>query len=125
MDFISLVDDDQSVRLATVDLLESAGLACEAFDSAEAYLQSEKAKLTSCLILDVSMPGMNGLELQQRLVGAGISIPIVFITAFPTEESRARAVRAGAVAFLTKPYADEELLGCIREALRGRLKKGI
>jgi FixJ family two-component response regulator len=123
MDLISLVDDDQSVRLATMDLLDSAGLACEAFDSAEAYLQSGKAKLTSCLILDVSMPGMNGLELQQRLAEAGLSIPIVFITAFPTEESRARAVRAGAFAFLAKPYADEELLGCIREALSGQRQK--
>ena len=116
---ISVIDDDESVRLATVDLLNSVGLACEPFASAEAFLASGRATETSCLILDVSMPGMNGLELQRRLAVAGFSIPIVFITAFPTETTRSRAFKAGAVSFLTKPYADEELLHCIDEALHG------
>jgi FixJ family two-component response regulator len=117
---ISVIDDDESVRLATVDLLNSVGLACEAFASAEAFLESGRATETSCLILDVSMPGMNGLELQRQLAVAGFSIPIVFITAFPTETMRSRAFKAGAFCFLPKPYADEELLRCIDEALRGQ-----
>jgi FixJ family two-component response regulator len=120
MPVISVIDDDESVRAATFDLLNSVGLACETFASAEAYLQSGQAELTSCLIIDVSMPRMNGLELQQRLAEAGLATPVVFITAFPTAATRARAIRAGAVCFLTKPYADDELLRCIQEALRGR-----
>jgi FixJ family two-component response regulator len=118
MHFISVIDDDESVRIATVDLLSSAGLACEAFATAEGYLRSGRAGLTSCLVLDVSLPGMNGLELQQRLAEAGLAVPIVFITAFPTATTRARALKAGAVCFLAKPYVDDELLGCIHEALR-------
>ena len=124
MDLISVIDDDESVRVATVDLLNSVGLVCEAFASAEAYLRSGKATATSCLILDISMPGMNGLELQRRLAQDGRSIPIVFITAFPTEATRTRAVKAGAVCFLPKPYADDELLGCVKAALRGRSRHG-
>jgi FixJ family two-component response regulator len=120
MGVISVIDDDESVRVATVDLLNSAGLACEAFGSAEAYLESGHAARTSCLILDVSMPGMNGLELQQRLAVTGLAIPIVFITAFPTDATRARAVAAGAACFLPKPYANEELLSCVQEALRSQ-----
>jgi FixJ family two-component response regulator len=119
MSVISIVDDDESVRIATADLLNSVGLSCEAFASAEAFLQSGQASRTACLILDVRMPGTNGLELQQRLAAAGHTIPIVFITAFPTETARSRAVRAGAVCFLPKPYADEDLLACVETALRG------
>jgi FixJ family two-component response regulator len=120
MDVISVVDDDESLRIATVDLLNSVGFVCEAFESAEAYLRSERVGLTSCLILDVSMPRMNGLELQRLLAQSGLSIPIIFITAFPTEATRASALRAGAVCLLPKPYADDELLSSIQEALRSR-----
>jgi FixJ family two-component response regulator len=120
MDVISVVDDDESVRIATVDLLSSVGLACEAFESAEAYLRSEKAALTSCLILDVSMPGTNGLELQRLLTQAGFSIPTIFITAFPSDAIRASAMKSGAVCLLPKPYTDDELLGTIRKAIGAR-----
>jgi FixJ family two-component response regulator len=123
MDIISVIDDDKSVRVATLDLLDSAGFACEAFESAEVYLQSGKAKLTACLILDISMPGISGLELQGRLAQDGFSMPIVFITAFPSQSARARAVTAGAICFLPKPYADEELLKCLETALNTRRRQ--
>jgi len=117
MQVISVVDDDASVLSATIDLLDSAGLACEPFASAEAYLASGRARSTSCLILDVCMPGVNGVELQRRLVAAGHSIPTIFITAFPQERTRAQAESHGAICYLCKPYQDEELLNCVRSAL--------
>lgn len=117
MPMISVVDDDASVLSATVDLLDSAGLACEAFPSAEAYLASGRMTGTACLIVDVSMPGVNGVELQRRLIQAGHSIPTIFITAFPDERTRAQAQSRGAICYLCKPYRDEELLSCIRLAL--------
>jgi len=117
MPLISVVDDDASVLSATVDLLDSVGLPCEAFLSAEAYLASGRARSTACLILDVSMPRVNGVELQRRLIAAGHSIPTIFITAFPEERTRAQAQSYGAICFLCKPYRDEELLTCVRLAL--------
>ena len=117
MQVISVVDDDPSVRSATVDLIESAGLACQAFASAEAYLASGWVARTSCLILDVSMPGLSGIELQHKLVRSGHSIPVIFITAFPKERIRAQAVCSGAICCLLKPYSEHELLDCIRMAL--------
>ena len=117
MHMISVVDDDAAVLLATVDLLDSVGFACEPFASAEAYLASGRARSTACLILDVSMPGVNGVELQRRLIAAGHSIPTIFITAFPEERSRAQAESHGAICYLCKPYRDEELLTCVRLAL--------
>ena len=117
MDLISVVDDDASVRSATVDLLNSAGFTCEAHSSAEEFLDSTRAADTRCLILDVNMPGLNGLELQRSLVRSGSTVPIIFITAYPEERTRAEAFRAGALCYLPKPYNDEELLDCIRQAL--------
>ena len=117
MQVISVVDDDPSVRSATADLIESTGLACQAFASAEVYLASGWVARTSCLILDVSMPGLNGIELQHELVQSGHSIPVIFITAFPKERIRAQAVGSGAICCLLKPYSDHELLDCIRIAL--------
>ena len=114
---ISVVDDDASVRSATVDLLTSSGFVCEAFESAEAYLQSKSSHLTSCLILDVRMQGLNGLALQRVLMDQGRSVPIIFVTAFPNERMRRQAIGGGAICYLPKPYDDEELLGCIRLAL--------
>lgn len=114
---ISVVDDDASVRLATVDLLASVGFACEAFASAEAYLQSDAANRTACLILDIRMPGLNGLELQRLLRDQGRNIPIIFITSYPSERVRRRAIKGGAICYLPKPYSDEELRSCIRLAL--------
>jgi FixJ family two-component response regulator len=117
MQVISVVDDDSSVRAATVDLLDSAGLACQSFGSAEAFLASGAVARTSCLILDVSMPGLSGIELQQRLVQAGHAIPVIFITAFPRARIRVQVAASGAVCCLLKPYSDDELLRCIRIAL--------
>jgi FixJ family two-component response regulator len=119
---ISIVDDDASVRLALLDLLNAVGLACEAFASGEEYLRSGRAPQTTCLILDITMPGMSGLELQRRLVKSGYAIPIIFITAFPERLVQARAVQAGAVCFLAKPYGDDELLACLERALGRALR---
>jgi FixJ family two-component response regulator len=98
--------------------LNSLGFVCEAYASAEEYLGSARIGDTSCLILDVKMPGQNGLELQRQLIESGRSIPIIFITSFPEERGRAQAIGAGALCYLPKPYSDEELLKCIRRALR-------
>ena len=121
---IAVVDDDASVRSATVDLLASVGFACEAYEAAEDYLQSDAAKWTACLILDVRMPGLNGLELQRLLTDQGRAVPIIFITSYPNEQVRRRAIRAGAICYLSKPYSEEELLGCIRLALNASESKG-
>jgi len=120
MDVIAVVDDDASVRSATVDLLNSVGFRCEAYESAEHYLGAPQATRTACLILDLNMPGLNGLELQQQLAQSGHPTPIIFVTAFPEERTRAQAVGAGALCYLPKPYSDEELLGCVRLALARR-----
>jgi FixJ family two-component response regulator len=117
MNVISVVDDDASVRLATVDLLNSHGFACEAYASAEEYLASPRTAHTPCLILDIHLPGLNGLELQRHLAQTRSPPAIIFITAFPEERARTQAMSAGASGFLPKPYSEEELLLCIRQAL--------
>jgi len=114
---ISVIDDDESVRRTTTRLIESFGFRAAAFESAEDFLGSGYLNDTSCLIVDVQMPGMNGLQLQSQLAAAGCNIPIIFITAFDDKESRRRAMQAGAVAFLGKPFNDEQLLESIRLAL--------
>ena len=115
---VSVVDDDESIRRTTSFLIESLGFRAAAFESAESFLKSSQLHNTSCLILDVLMPGMNGLQLQSELAAAGYDIPIVFITSYEDKESRGRAMRAGAVAFLSKPFSDEQLLQTVRSALR-------
>jgi len=115
---IAVVDDDESVRLATVDLLLSLGFACEAFESAEAYLKSDAGNRMSCLILDVRMPGLGGLELQQLLTDQGRPVPIIFITSFPSGRVRRQAIKGGAICYLPKPNSDDELLRCIRLAFK-------
>jgi FixJ family two-component response regulator len=120
MQVISVIDDDASVRSATIDLLDSAGLNCRAFASAEEYLSSGWAERTSCLVLDVSMPGLTGIELQRKLVQFGYTIPVIFITAFPKERLRAETAGFEAICCLLKPYSERELLGCIRRALAAR-----
>jgi len=115
---ISIIDDDESVRRTTTLLIESFGFRAAAFESAEMFLRSGQRHDTSCLIVDVQMPGMNGLELQGHLAAEGCRIPIIFITAYDSNESRRRAMQAGAVAFLGKPFIDEQLLRTIRSALR-------
>jgi len=115
---VSIVDDDISVRRSTRRLLRSSGFRAEAFASAEEFLDSKSAGETACLILDLRMPGMNGLELQRRLSQNGDRIPIIFLSAHASEEDELSALRAGAVQFLRKPISKEALLSAIREALK-------
>jgi|HubBroStandDraft_4_1064222.scaffolds.fasta_scaffold35501_3 FixJ family two-component response regulator len=115
---ISVVDDDESVRRTSTLLIESFGFRAATFASAEAFLRSGHLHDTSCLIVDVQMPGMNGLQLQSHLAAVGCGIPIIFITAYESNDSRQRAMKAGAAAFLGKPFSDEQLLQTIRSALR-------
>ncbi len=115
---ISVVDDDEAVRRTTTLLIESFGFRAAAFESADSFLRSGHLHDTSCLIVDVQMPGMNGLQLQSYLAAAGREIPIIFITAYDNKDSRQRAMQAGAAAFLSKPFSDEQLLQIIRSALR-------
>jgi len=115
---ISIVDDDASNREAVSTLLRSAGFTAETFASAEDFLASGHLHQTRCLILDLRMPGMNGLELQQLLAAAKYQIPIIFITAQNDEAVRTRALQAGAIGFLPKPFREEALLIAVRVALR-------
>jgi FixJ family two-component response regulator len=114
---ISVVDDDESIRRTTTFLIESFGFRAAAFESAGNFLKSGQLHDTSCLIVDVQMPGMNGLELQSELAAAGYDIPIIFITAYDNKVSRRQAMQAGAAAFLGKPFSDEQLLQTVRSAL--------
>ena len=115
---IAVVDDDAAVRRTTARLIEAFGFRAAAFESADRFLGSDQMSETSCLVADVEMPGMSGLELQSHLAAAGHGIPIIFITAYDRKESRQRAMKAGAIAFLTKPFREELLLQTIRAALR-------
>ena len=114
---ISIVDDDGFVRESTKGLIRSMGYAAETFASAEEYLRSNRAANTACLISDVQMPGMNGADLQDRLIADGHHTPIIFVTAFPDQGIRARVLKAGACGFLTKPFSDESLIECLERAL--------
>ncbi|MFL6438155.1 MAG: response regulator transcription factor [Terriglobales bacterium] len=115
---ISVVDDDESIRRTTALLIQSFGFQPAVFDSPESFLKSGQLPETSCLIVDVQMPGMNGLQLQRCLAASGCNIPVIFVTAFHNKESRQQAMQAGAVAFLSKPFNDELLFETIRTALR-------
>ena len=114
---VMIVDDDDSIRKAVRRLMKSYGFAVETFASAEEFLGSDRLAKTSCLILDIHMPGMNGLELQKRLVASGSVVPIIFITAFTDDSARAQAMNAGAAGYLAKPFSDDELLSCIHSVL--------
>jgi FixJ family two-component response regulator len=114
---ISVVDDDDSVRESVRGLLRSARFGVEAFASAEEFLSSHRMGATDCLVLDVRMPGMSGLELQHRLMASHPALPIVFITSHGDEELRLRALRAGAVDYLLKPFGEEALLNAVERAL--------
>jgi len=117
---ICVIDDDESVREALRSLLKSVGFEAEVFPSAEDFLSSGHLPGTFCLILDVRMPGMSGFELHERLIASDEEVPIIFISAHADEESRARALRSGAVDFLLKPFSDEALLHAIETAMRLR-----
>jgi FixJ family two-component response regulator len=110
---VSIVDDDVSVRRSTQRLLSSSSLRAEAFASAEEFLQSDLLDETACLLLDVSMPGMNGLELQRRLAETGRLMPIIFLSARASEEEERQGLRSGAVNFLRKPVSKATLLQAI------------
>ncbi len=114
---VSIVDDDVSVRRSTRRLLRSSGFRAEAFASAEEFLNSGWAGETACVILDLRMPGMNGLELQRRLNQNGNPVPVIFLSAHASDEDERSALRAGAVQFLRKPTSKEALLNAIRDAL--------
>jgi len=115
---VSIVDDDESVRESLRGLIRSIGLRVETFASAEAFANAEQLGNTDCLILDVRMPGMSGLELQRELAASKRDIPIIFITAHGSDEDvRARALRDGAVAYLSKPFSEDALLEAVSAAL--------
>jgi FixJ family two-component response regulator len=114
---VFIIDDDAGVRASIQGLLKSVGLRSECFERAEQFLQRKPAEGPGCLILDVSLPGMNGLEFQQRLKNAGIHIPVIFVTAYGDIPMTVKAMKSGAMEFLTKPFGDQELLNAIQQAL--------
>ena len=115
---VYVVDDDASVRKALRRLMRSAGFEVLAFDSAEDFLEFSRCGAPGCVVVDVQMPGMNGLDLQDQLTDAGSKLPLVFITAYEDDHVRARAMNAGATEFLQKPFDDKALLNAIHSALR-------
>jgi FixJ family two-component response regulator len=116
---ISIVDDDASVREGTMDLIKAMGFIAEAFQRGEDFLKSSRLHCTSCLIADMRMPGMTGLELHSLLVRSGNVIPTILITAYADDSDRARALRAGVICYLAKPFNQDDLLVCIHTALEG------
>ncbi len=114
---VFVVDDDASVRDALSNLLEAVGLHAEVFASTEGFLNRERSDVPSCLVLDVRLPGMNGLDFQQQLIKRGVTIPIIFITAHGDIPMTTRAMKAGAVEFLPKPFQKEDLIAAIHHAI--------
>jgi FixJ family two-component response regulator len=114
---ISIVDDDETARASTLDLVCSMGFAAQAFRQPDDFLESGYIRHTSCLIADMRMPGMTGLELYSHLVASGHAIPTILITAFPDDRDRARARQSGVRCYLAKPFEDKELFECIHAAL--------
>jgi FixJ family two-component response regulator len=115
---VFVVDDDVSVREALSGLLRSAGWKVETFATAREFLARPRAEVASCLVLDVRLPGLSGLDLQQRMAEFNIEIPIIFITGYGDVPTSVKAMKAGAVEFLTKPFAEKELLDAIAQAIR-------
>jgi FixJ family two-component response regulator len=117
---ISIVDDDEQVRVAVGRLMKAHGYLVETFDSGASLLSSEHFADSDCLIADVQMPGMSGLELHDRLIAAGLRIPTILITGHPDERVRSRALQAGVFRYLNKPIDAADLLFCVRSALEER-----
>ena len=115
---IAIVDDDAAVREGIRALVRSLGYSASTFGSAEEFLNSEQLDDTSCLITDVQMPGLSGIDLQDRLIAEGHRFAIIFITGYPDEDVRARAMKAGAIAFLSKPFNADHLIGYLDKALK-------
>jgi FixJ family two-component response regulator len=120
---ISIVDDDESLRKATKSLIRALGFLAEDFGSAEDFLKFDGLRRTACLIADVQMPEMSGLELHSHLVASGDSIPTILMTAYPDDNMRTRALEAGVICYITKPFSKDTLLNCIRAAI-GRWEVG-
>jgi len=118
---ISIIDDDDSVRESLRRLMRSVGFAVNVFASAEEFLDSDRLRNTDCLILDVRLPGMSGLELKRHLATSHSDIPIIFITAYEDDDVRARALNAGAVDYFLKPFNDENLLDAIEAVLKSKI----
>ena len=114
---ISIIDDDESMREAIKGLMRSLGYRVEVVASAQEFLSSRLVRRTSCVIADMQMPGMTGLELYQRLSASGKPIPTILITAYPDDGVRERAFSAGVVGYLSKPFEEDDLLACVRSAL--------
>jgi FixJ family two-component response regulator len=119
---VAIVDDDDLMRGALQGMLKSVGLPSQTFVSAEEFLNSGQQRQTACLITDIRMPGMSGLELQAKLNAAHCRIPTIFITAHGDTKMRMQALRAGAVEFLAKPFDDDALLGSVRAALESKAR---
>jgi two-component system, LuxR family, response regulator FixJ len=115
---VFVIDDDESVRRAVGRLIRSAGLNVETFATAEDFMRSACPAALDCLVLDVHLPGLSGLELQQRLIAEGRRAPVVFITAYEDHQTCERALRAGAIAFLRKPFEQQSLLDAVDRAMR-------
>jgi FixJ family two-component response regulator len=118
---ISIIDDDPIVREAIADLVQSLGYEAATFESAEQFLESGAVAQTSCLITDLQMPGRSGLELQEQLLAEGHHTPVIFVTVFPEEKFKNRAMNAGAIAFLSKPFRDDTLVECVKTALNSTI----
>jgi FixJ family two-component response regulator len=114
---VFVIDDDASVRASIQGLLKSVGLRSQSFGTAEEFLRSKRPDGPSCLVLDVSLPGINGLDFQHELADVGIRIPIIFVTGHGDIPMSVKAMKSGAVEFLTKPFLDEDLLAAIRQAI--------
>ncbi len=114
---VFVIDDDALVRASLQGLLKSVGLRSETFETAEEFLRSKRPDVPSCLVLDVSLPGINGLDFQRELADAGVQIPIIFITGYGDIPMTVKAMKSGAVEFLTKPFLDQDLLDAIHQAL--------
>ena len=121
---IAVVDDDQSIRNATQDLLNAAGFSTFTFENAKAFLGSSVRASVACLVADMRMPGMTGLELHEHLATSGTGIPTVIITSHPAKLLRERARQAGITCVLNKPFTPDELLECVREALASSPARG-
>jgi len=114
---VSIIDDDQSLRESIMDFVRAMGLEAQGFERAEDFLHSDGIVRTACLITDMRMPGMSGLDLHERLVARGEAIPTIVITAFPKDDDRARARRNGVICYLAKPFDPNRLADCITSAL--------
>ena len=115
---IAIVDDDEAVRVAMKSLVRSVGHHASTFASVQEFLKSKQFSNTSCIITDLQMPGLSGLDLQDLLIARGHRFPIIFLTAYPDEDVRIRAMKAGAIGFMRKPCSDEHLLGYLNKAFK-------